>query len=247
MHTHPHADATHTAHASHHAPHAHDDKMLCVFTDIHLNVGDTVYLDFSGARAHGRASSTVLGWREGVSVMVTQPLAADKPLQLFESESVTLRVFTGRSAFAFKGNVLKTNSLPFPYVHLSFPKRVQAVEIRKSPRSRVDMPATFSVDGQHVGLGIIVDLGTAGALLDTGEVLDTSVESLQLAVSFELHDVPVSLDLHARILGMKGYSSQGEQTSVQYRLAFDQLKPNDRLVLSSLLWFQLYEHPETIV
>jgi hypothetical protein len=225
----------------------HDDLGACVFADVHLKVGDTVYLDFSGARAHGRASSTVLGWRDGVSVMVTQPVAADKPLQLFDGESVTLRVFTGRSAFAFKGNVLKTNSLPFPYVHLSFPKRVQAVEIRKSPRSRVDMPATFSVDGQHVGLGIIVDLGTAGALLDTGEVLDKSVESLQLAVSFELHDVPVSLDLHANILGMKGYSSQGEQTSVQYRLAFDQLKPNDRLVLSSLVWFQMYEHPDTIV
>jgi hypothetical protein len=247
MHTQPHADARHPAHATHHAPHAHDDNGMCVFTDIHLNVGDTVFLDFSGARAHGRASSTVLGWREGVSVMVTQPVTADKQLQLFEGETVTLRVFTGRSAYAFKGNVLKTNSLPFPYVHLSFPKWVQAVEIRKSPRSRVDMPATFSVDGQHAGLGIIVDLGTAGALLDTGEVLDTSVESLQLAVSFELHDVPVSLDLHANILGMKGYSSQGEQTSVQYRLAFDQLKPNDRLVLSSLLWFQMYEHPDTIV
>ena len=218
-----------------------------MFADVHLKVGDTVYLDFAGAKAHGRASSTVVGWREGISVMLTQPMAADKPLQLFEGESVTLRVFTGRCAFAFKGLVRKVNHLPFQYVHLSFPQHVHAVEIRRSPRSRVGMPATFSVDGQPIGQGHIVDLGAAGALLDTGQVLDMAVRELQLSFAFELHGVPVSLDLHARILGMKGYAGQSLQTCVQYRLEFDQLKPNDRLVLSSLVWFQMYEHPDTIV
>lgn len=247
MHTQPHADAGHPTHATHVAPHAHDDKGLCVFTDIHLNVGDTVYLEFSGVDTHGRASAVVLGWREGVSVMVTMPVVGDKPVQLFDGETLTLRVFTGRSAFAFQTVVRKAASLPFPYVHLNFPKRVHAVEIRSSPRSRVGMPATFSVAGRHMGLGTILDIGAAGALLDTGKVLDKSVDALQLAFSFELHSVPVSLDLHARILGMKGYSSKGEQPCVQYRLAFDQMQPNDRLILSSLVWFQMYEHPNTIV
>ncbi len=243
----PHTEARHHADAATHTHPDHEEMGTCVFADVHLKVGDTVYLDFSGSGAHGRASSTVLGWREGVSVMLTQPVAADKPLQLFEGESVTLRVFTGRSAFAFKGNVRKTNNLPFPYVHLSFPKHVHAVEIRRSPRSRVDLAATFSVGGTHMGQGTIVDLGAIGALLETGKVLDPEVEALQLTFSFELHGVPVSLDVHARILGMKGYSSTGEQPSVQYRLEFDHLKPNDRLILSSLVWFQMYEHPDTIV
>ena len=109
------------------------------------------------------------------------------------------------------------------------------------------MPATFSVEGHHVGQGTIVDIGTAGALLDTGKVLDRSVHQVTLDLSFELHLVPVHLALHARILGMKGYASKGAEPSVQYRLAFDSLQPNDRLVLSSLLWFQMYEHPESLV
>lgn len=228
---------------------AHDQRELGshAFAEVHLNVGDTVYLEFSGVGTHGRASATVVGWRDGHSVLVTMPAVGDKPMQLFDGEHVTLRVFNGRSAFAFQAVVRRVASLPFPYVHLSFPARVHAVEIRRSPRSRVDLPATFSVDGLHMGQGTIVDLGTVGALLDTGKVLDKSVQSLQLALSFELHDVPVSLDLHANILGMKGYASKGEAPSVQYRLEFDGLKPNDRLVLSSLVWFQMYEHPETIV
>ena len=64
---------------------------------------------------------------------------------------------------------------------------------------------------------------------------------------FELHGVDVSLDLHAKVLGMKGCSSESDHTSVQYRLAFDELLPNDRLILASLVWFQMYEHPNTIV
>lgn len=224
-----------------------DELGTSVFADIHLKVGDTVFLDFSGVGAHGRASSTVLGWREGASVMLTQPVAAGKPLQLFEGESLMLRVFTGQSAFAFRSSVRKANQLPFPYVHIGFPKRVHAVEIRRSPRSRVGLPTSFSVDGMPAGIGTILDIGAAGALLDTGKVLDRDVTALRLMFSFELHGVEVSLDVHARVLGLKGYSSESEHPSVQYRLAFDELQPNDRLILSSLVWFQMYEHPNTIV
>ena len=225
----------------------HDELGTCVFADIHLKVGDTVFLDFAGAGAHGRAISSVLGWREGASVMLTQPVAAGKPLQLFEGESLTLRVFTGQSAYAFRSNVRRAHQLPFLYVHISFPKRVHAVEIRRSPRSRVGLPATFSVDGVSAGIGTILDIGAAGALLDTGKVLDSDVTELRLMFLFELHGVDVSLDLHAKVLGMKGCSSESDHTSVQYRLAFDELLPNDRLILASLVWFQMYEHPNTIV
>lgn len=242
-----HTEARHAADAAGSAQSDHEEMGTCVFADIHLKVGDTVYLDFSGVGSRSRASSTVLGWREGVSVMLTQPVAGDKPLQLFEGENVTLRVFTGQSAFAFRANVCKANNLPFPYVHIGFPRHVHVVEIRRSPRSRVGLPATFSVGGSQAGHGTILDIGAAGALLDTGKVLDREVTDLQLAFSFELHGVHVSLDLHAHVLGVKGYSSQGQQPSVQYRLAFDQLQPNDRLILSSLVWFQMYEHPNTIV
>jgi len=217
------------------------------FADAHLNVGDTVYLEFSGVEAHGRASATVVGWREGHSVLVTMPLAGDRPMQLFDGEPVTLRMFNGRSAFAFQSVVRRVASLPFPYVHLAYPRRVQSVEIRRSPRSRVDMPATFSVDGQPAGVGTVVDIGTAGALLDTGRMLDKLVQHLTLSLSFELHLVPVQLTLSAHILGMKAYASTGETTHVQYRLAFQSLQPNDRLVLASLVWFEMYEHPENIV
>lgn len=247
MHNLSHTDATHAATAAVNAHSDHGEMGSCVFADIHLKVGDTVYLDFSGVGTHGRASSTVLGWRDGVSVLLTQPVAAGKPLQLFEGEHVMLRVFTGQSAFAFLANVSKVASLPLAYVHISFPRSVHAVEIRRSPRSRVGLPATFSVGGKQAGHGIILDIGAAGALLDTGKVLDREVTALQLVFSFELHGVHVSLDLHANVLGLKGYTSQGEHPSVQYRLAFDQLLPNDRLILSSLVWFQMYEHPDTIV
>ncbi|MEI8030652.1 MAG: flagellar brake protein [Comamonadaceae bacterium] len=218
-----------------------------LFADMHLRVGSQVHLDLSMAASGGRATTTVLGWLEGVSLMVTAPQSATGHRRLLERERVLVRAFNGKSAFAFRATVLSAVHQPFQYFHLSFPDTVETVEIRSSPRCRVRLPGVISVGGKTVGQGAILNIGTAGALIETEETLTQEQGVIQITCSFELHGVPVSLVLHAKVRDTKGESAGSDKTHHQYGLAFEQLQPNDRLILGSLVWYQMYEHPKSII
>jgi hypothetical protein len=137
-----------------------------------LKVGGQVHLELSQTISGGRAVATVLGWLEGVGLMVAAPQNSTARLRMLEGEIVLLRAFTGKSAFAFRATVLKAAHQPFQYFHLSFPDKVETVEIRSSPRCSVHMPATISADGKNVGHGNILNIGTTGALIETVEVVN---------------------------------------------------------------------------
>jgi hypothetical protein len=159
---------------------------------------------------------------------------------------VLLRAFTGRSAFAFRSTVLYAAYLPFPYVHLSFPEKVEGVKVRSSPRCRFAVPARITAHGKVLEDSGIVNIGTTGALIETAVPLPDSDGTIEITFSFELHGVPVSLNLHARVRGAKGATGKEDAQRHQYGVEFKDLQPNDRVVLGSLVYFRMYEHPESV-
>lgn len=216
------------------------------FADMRLKVGDQIHLEPPRWVAGGRATVNMLGWLEGASVMVSAPQNAAGRLVLQEGDQVLLRAFTGRSAYAFRAAVLKAAHLPFHYLHLSYPDKVEGVEVRKSPRCRLHLPAAITAGGKAASAGTILDLGTAGALIETAEPLEPEPGLLQIAFSFELHGVPVSLELRAQVCGAKSGSAAKAAPRRQYGVEFTKLQPSDRLILGSLVWYQMYEHPRSI-
>ena len=59
-----------------------------------------------------------------------------------------------------------------------------------------------------------------------------------------LHDVPVSLELHAQVRSSKSVPDEHGAMHHEYGMEFQNLKPNDRLILGSLLWYEMHMHPE---
>jgi len=216
------------------------------FAEMRLKVGDQVHLDPPRRIAGGRATVILLGWLEGQSVIVTAPQNGAGRLVLQEGERVLMRAFTGKSAFAFRASVLKAAYLPYPYLHLSFPDKVEGVAIRSSPRCRVRLPAEITAGGKAAGPGNILNIGTTGALIETAGPLVQDDGLIQIAFSLELHGVPVSLDLGAQVCGAKNAPAGGDARCHQYGVEFKNLQPNDRLILGSLVWYQMYEHPRSV-
>jgi len=216
------------------------------FTDMRLKVGDQVHLEPPRRVAGGRATVMLLGWLAGQSVIVSAPQNAAGRLVLQAGDLVLLRVFTGRSAFAFRAAVLKAAHQPFHYLHLSFPDKVEGVEIRSSPRCRVRLPAAITAAGSVASQGNILNIGTTGALIETAEPLNRDQGLIQIACSFELHGVPVSLELRAQVCGEKSNPTADGSARRQYGVEFKHLQPNDRLILGSLVWYQMYEHPRSV-
>jgi len=213
------------------------------FAEMRLKVGDQVSLEPRHRIAGGRATVKVLGWLEGVSLMVTIPQNTAGRVFLQEDEQVLMRAFTGKSAFAFRTAVLRAAYQPFQYLHIGFPVEVERVQIRNSFRFRVNLPASIVLAGKRGRPGSIVNIGTTGALIETPEAIDTDASSIRITTSFELHGAPVSLDLGATVRIAKSESLGHGMPRHLYGVEFNDLKPNDRLVLGSLLWYHMHEHP----
>jgi len=216
------------------------------FSDMRLKVGDQIHLEPPRRVAGGRATVTIIGWLEGQSVITTAPQNSAGRLAMQEGELVLLRAFTGKSAFAFRVAVLRVAYQPFNYLHLGFPEKIEGVAIRSSPRCWLRLPAQVNVGESEGCLGNILNIGTTGALIEVAEALQKEQNQIKLSFSFELHGVAVSLNLTAQVCGEKSVSNVDGVPLPQYGVEFQNLQPNDRLILGGLVWYRMYEHPRTV-
>ncbi len=221
-------------------------KRVYTFGQMRVKVGDQLSLEPSTQIAGGRANVTVLGWFEGKSIIITAPQNSAGRLVLEQGEVVLIRAFTGISAFAFRATVEKTAHLPYHYMHLTFPDKAEGVDIRSSPRCRLNLSAIITAGGEAASQGTILNMGMAGALIETAKPLALDEGMIQIAFSFELHGVPVSLDLRAQMRGKKSAADGAAAHRHQYGVEFSNLQPNDRLMLGSLVWYEMYEHPQNV-
>jgi c-di-GMP-binding flagellar brake protein YcgR len=213
--------------------------------EMHLKVGTILHVAATGFGTW-RAKTTLIGWLKSRSIVVTPFHDGGEVISLIEGEQALVRVFTGRCAFAFNVKILKSQKLPFPYVHLSYPDEIESVVVRSSPRCRADLPATISC-GQTACKGSILNLSMTGALIEVAERLEGGADGLRIACSFELHDVPVSLMLSATILGDKTGSVSGDEEGRRYAVTFRDLEPNHKLMLGAFIWYRMYEYPQEAI
>lgn len=205
-----------------------------------LRVGDQLHMELPGLASHKKYSVTLIGWLEGQSVIVSAPRSANVSRLVNPGEVVVLRTFSGTNVYAFQSTVTMTPTSPFMYLHLSFPQRVDSVTIRSAMRSRLHLPIQITRGGKE-DAGAILNIGAAGALIECAGVLAKD-DSLTLDAAFELHGVPVTLKLSADVRSAKP-TAPGSGAPSQYGIQFRDLKPNDRLVLGSLVCYQILQDP----
>jgi len=225
------------------------------FADMHLNVGDQLHLEPPRWVAHERLTVNLLGWLDGVSLIISAPQKSGQRVVLQVDDMVVLRGFNGRNAFAFSAAVTNVSRRPFAHLHVSFPDKVECVAVRSSPRCRVRLPARITAGGAVVEASIL-NIGTAGALIESANPLGEDAGAVRIAFSHKLHGVPVSFDLQATVCGAKSAAPPAESAGAagaagapvyQYGVEFTDLQPNDQLMLGSLVWYTLHENPRSAI
>lgn len=211
------------------------------FRDMRLKVGDLVQVQPPAEIGVGRVSARVVGWVEGQSLLLTIPQLPLGRLRLCAGERMVVRAFTGRSAFAFSCTTLRGTARPSDYLYLSFPDRIDGVDVRSSPRFRLKAPARVTpaqaIESVHA---TIDNIGSTGAMLVCETALGAVGEVMQIAFDVVLHDIPVSLALRAEIKTADRAADSGQYRHGVY---FFEPSRNDQLVLAALVWFNMYENP----
>lgn len=166
-----------------------EDQTTFRFADMHLQPGDRLQIHNPGHADRTRHISRVVGFAEGVSLLVTVPVTRGVRAEFIENEVVVVQAFSRNSAFAFKSSVLNVCRRPFDYMHLSFPDRIQGNVIRSSERVRVAIPAqAITVEGEEIGVRL-GNLSATGALVIAPQRLGEVGRKVRVSFSVDLHGV----------------------------------------------------------
>jgi len=223
------------------------------FYDMNLKTGDRVQLQPPAQLGPERHIVKLIGYLDPLSVLVTTPMARGLRLPLLEGERLVARVFSGQNAFGFVSTIQRVCKLPFDYLHLSFPDKIQGTVIRKSPRIRVRIDAAI-VDPENAAAapvsGTIVDISASGARIDAPQPLGTAGLRLKLSFRVNLHGMDVYLTAGAvirTVLQNEQTDVPGQPPPVHHGLEFQDLQPDDSMILHSLIYQRMIEQPHTVV
>lgn len=218
-----------------------EDEKAFTFEDMHLQPGDRLQIHCPAHPDRARHISRVVGFVDGVSLLVTVPAPRGVRTDFMENELVVVQAFSRNSAFAFKSTVLGVARRPLDYMHLSFPDRIEGSVIRKATRVRVAIPAQATPAGGAATEVQLGNLSATGALVLAAGELGQPGDTLRLAFKVDLHEVVSDIKAEATILKVTG-----EEGAWQYGVEFGDVPPQERMILRSLIYQQMIENPRSM-
>lgn len=224
------------------------------FDDMKLKVGDRLQLEPPAQLAHERFLVRVIGYLQGASLLVTAPIATNgQRLQLIEGETVVMRSFSGQNAFGFACTIEHISKIPYEYMHLSFPDNIQGIVIRKAPRVRSRIIA--AVHGSKTGAeeqvsALISDISTTGASLDAKKPVGDKGDILDLAFRVHLHNIDAYLSVKGVIRAVLNSDAIDDTSTLgftRHGIEFQEMQPNDSVILQSMIYQQMVENPHKLM
>lgn len=225
------------------------------FDDMKLHAESRLQLEPPKQLGRERFMVKVVGYMRGVSLLTTMPVAAGGfRLQFMEGEKVVMRSFSGQSAFAFACTIERICKLPCEYLHLSFPDVIQGVMIRKAPRVRSSIiaavqNASSGQPGEQSSV-LISNISANGAALDAKHPLGEKNDILNLAFRVNLHKIDAFLSIKGAICAVLDAETAEQRPApgiTRYGVEFQDLQPNDMVILQSMIYQQIIESPHRLV
>ncbi|NNM82600.1 MAG: flagellar brake protein [Burkholderiales bacterium] len=217
--------------------HAPAQNREYAFPSMKLKIGDRLQLQLPPPLAQEKHTVRLIGYCEGVSLLVMPPHGF--AMKLVEGENIVVRFFSGEHVFGFTSTLDHIVRIPFEYLHLSFPEKVQGVRIRKFPRIQTRLDATVSsaaLDGHPLSC-TISDISISGASLLAEADLGKEGENVIVSAKLEVLGNPHELELNEAI---RSCSGKGEEER-HYGIEFQKMDAGHKLVLSSFIYQESLE------
>ncbi|MDT8384591.1 MAG: flagellar brake protein [Gammaproteobacteria bacterium] len=190
--------------------------------ELALDIGDNLQLQVAADQGT-RYYVKVIGYLAGKSLLVTTPMVDGHVLPISEGQSLIVRLMSGNEIVGFSVTVICSVARPYPHLHLSFPRNVQAVTVRKALRVDLNMPATvhpcladsFAADAAQPSQPVTIqDMSTSGALLIAKSPLVETGQGLLVSMSFDVADEVEEVTLQAIVRNIR--TERGEKVGQRY-------------------------------
>lgn len=165
-----------------------------------MRPGETIQMQFVDDETRTQHYVNVIGYISERSLLVTSPEKAGKSMLVREGRAVIVRAFSGQHASGFTCTVLKACTQPYEYLHLTWPRKVEQVKVRKSSRVRTALAVSvhkLGADPDTPGVpAVIRDISSTGAQLLSAAAAGKSGEPVLIRARLPLTtlgDQPVEL------------------------------------------------------
>lgn len=134
--------------------------------ELNLGIGDALQLQDPSAPSL-RYYAKLIGFLNKAGIIVTHPLQNDVLLRVEDGKSFLVRGFSGRKTYEFSAYVLSSRAVPYPHLHLTFPKKIDCMTMRGAlrikPKSLAGWIEPVGSDAGTIKMPmVIVDMSTSG-------------------------------------------------------------------------------------
>lgn len=180
-----------------------------------LEIGSILQLQFLTDESNARHYVKVIGYLQERSLLVTTPQVHGKLMMVREGQAIAVRSLSGSNVVAFTTAVMSSHVKPYPYLHLNYPKELQAIAVRKAQRVSCRTTATVRYCGpelleadeppapvEHIAVAV-EDMSTTGALLICNLRLGEMKGLLTVEMKLHVSDIEEEINIVAIIRNIR--------------------------------------------
>lgn len=207
---------------------------------IKLKIGDPLQLQLQSGTENTRCFVILIGYLADQSVIVSMPVINGRTLQVREGQNFIVRFFSGKNAYAFSAIAKKVTSIPYPYLHLSYPPEVRGLVVRGSSRARAHINCHASAADGTGYKCVARDISIGGTLIACREQIGKQGDNLSLKIPIQINETEHVLDLNCMIRSVNVSQAATNETPTHLLgLSFENMTSQDTLVISALLYQNL--------
>ena len=210
--------------------------------DVRLAIGDALHLQSqAGENGDIRYTVKLIGYLRGKGLIVTTPMQDGKFLLMREGQSFVVRLFLGKSAYAFPASIFKVANVPYPHLHLTWPNKVTGLTVRSGARVRVNLIAAITDARGRPLAGAIDDLSIGGCSLSSREIIGRRDDRIHLTFRASIHDIEQYFQLDGVVRNVQPNAGYAGEPANQHGIQFVKMPQQDQLALTAYVYQKLIE------
>ncbi|MDD2885854.1 MAG: flagellar brake protein [Dechloromonas sp.] len=177
------------------------------FENSKIRIGDTLVLQ--SAPDQPRFPVRLIGYLRNRSVIVTPPEINGEVVMVRDGQSFVGRFFSGQNAFAFSTSVSKQTSVPYPHIHLAYPRELKVQEVRKSPRVDVSLIAAIEFEGKGgQTAGKLINLSPTGAGFRAKQACGAPGDKFLLKFKLTINGLDTVVNVRSEVCSVREMSEE---------------------------------------
>ncbi len=154
-------------------------------SQLQLSVGEKFLIHFAGET--NSIKTEVVGFSNDNYVIVHAPLIPGIRQKALENNEIIVRYFNEGIVYGFKSNLINYLNKPEPLLFITYPNKIEKMELRKNRRVSCNIPAKIYIEDKDYQ-GLIVDISIQGCRIFIDGLKNSEINNFE-------QEEPIYLDL----------------------------------------------------